>query len=126
MAKVVGPELPFEPIGGPAERTGHDSGVRDDEVELFVVGEERVGAGAHAGQVIEIELDQFEAAAVCGSGANRFSRAIRLVDVAYSPYDNCPMGRERAGRLHSKAGGHASDQDALATQVNAVKHLVGR
>ena len=75
MAEVIGAELGLEPVGGLAERAGHDAGVGDDEVELLAVGEERVGAGAHAGERGQIELDELEAAAVRGAGADlRWSR----------------------------------------------------
>ena len=54
---------------------GHDAGVGDDQVERLAGGDQGVGAGAHAGQRGEVELDQLQAAAVRGLGADLGGRA---------------------------------------------------
>ena len=49
----------------------HDAGVGDDEIERPAVGDQRVGAGAHALQRGQVELDELKSAAVRGAGAHR-------------------------------------------------------
>ena len=86
-------ELGLEPVGGLAERTGHHAGVGDDEVEAPAVGDEPIGAGAHAGERGEIELDELEPAAICGVGANLCSRGLGLREIARRADDFGAMRR---------------------------------
>ena len=59
----------------------------------LAIGEERVGAGAHARERGEIELHQLEPAAICGVGANLCSRGLGLREIARRADDFGAMRR---------------------------------
>ena len=103
MAEVVGPELGLEPVGGLAEWRRHDAGVGDDKIERPAVGEERVGAGAHARERGEIELHDLKFAAVRGGGPDARGRRLGLVEVARRADHLGAVSDERARRLHAEA-----------------------
>ena len=126
MAEMVGAELGLEAVGGAAERGGHHPGIGDDDVERPAVGDEGVGAGAHAGQRGEVELDDLEAAAAgIGRLAHRLGRPLRLVEIAGGADDLGAVGDERARRLDAEPGRDAGDEHALAGEVDAGEDLVG-
>ena len=104
---------------------GHHAGIGDDEVERPAVGEQRVGAGAHAGERGEVELDQLDAAAIGGIGAHHGGRGLGLGEIAGGADHLGAVGGQRAGRLDAEPGGDAGHQHALAAQVDAREHLVG-
>ena len=54
VAEVVGADLQLEAVGGLAPRRGHHAGVVDQQVEAGR--RERLGEGAHRGQVGKVEL----------------------------------------------------------------------
>ena len=95
--------------------TSNGSSVRD----------QRVGAGAHACERGEIELDQLEAAAVRRLGADLRRRALRLGEVARGADHLRAVRGERARRLDAQPGRDAGHQHALAAEIDACEHVVG-
>ena len=81
---------------------------------VLAVGEERVGAGAHAGERGQIELNELEASAVRGVGADLRGRGLGLGEIARCADHLGSVGGERASRLHAETGRDARHQHALA------------
>jgi hypothetical protein len=118
MPEMIGPELGLESVGGLAKRRPRDAGVGDDEIEAIVVSNQRVGAGAHAGERGQIELNECEASAV-RDGCHSCGRRSGLCKIAHCADHLGSLGRERASRLHAETGRDARHQHALAAQVHA-------
>jgi hypothetical protein len=104
---------------------GHDAGVGDHQVEGPAIGDQGVGAGANAGQVGEVELDELQAAAVGRLGADLGGRGLGLLQVAGGADHLGAVGGQGAGGLDAQAGGDAGHQDALAAEVDAGEDFVG-
>jgi hypothetical protein len=104
MAEMIGPELGLEPICGLVERTGHDAGVRDDEVERLAVVDERVGAGADAVQRRKIKVDELKSAAVRAACSEARGGRFGLSQIARGADHVSAMSDEHARRLHAEAG----------------------
>ena len=126
MAQVVGAELGLEAVGGLALRAGHDAGVGDDDIERLAGRHQRVGAGAHAGQRGQVELDQLQAAAVLGGRLRAPSVAALALSVARRADHLGAVRGQRPGRLHAEPGRDAGHQDALAAEIHALEHFVRR
>ena len=127
MAKVVGTELRLEAVGCSAEGRSHHARIGDDEVERLGLRVERVGAGAHAGQGGEVELDQREGAASCPSRvAHPRGRALCLSKVARCADHIRAAGREGTRGFDPQTCRNAGHQSPLAAQTDPGKHVVGR
>ena len=126
VAEMIGAELRLEAVGGAAEGSGHDPGVGDDDVEEAALVEQRVGGGANALEVCEIELDELEAATVGRGFLADFSCGVLcLGEVACGADDVGSVGGERTGGLDAESGGDAGDKDALAAQIDSGENLIG-
>ena len=120
VAQVIRSELRFEAIGGVAERCGHDAGVGDDHVEGLTFFQELIGAGTHALQVAEIELNQFEASATgVGIPSDLRSRCFGLGQIARRTHDVSTVRGKGTRSLDAKSGGNAGHQDALPAQIHS-------
>ncbi len=82
VAEMVGPELGLEAIGGVPEGRAHHAGIGDHDVEGPPVGEQGVGAGAHALERGEIQLHQVQPGAVRRLGPGLGRGPFRLGEVA--------------------------------------------
>ena len=125
VAEVIGAELGLEAVGGVPERRAHHAGIGDHDVERPPVGEQGVGAGAHALERGEIQLDQLQPAAVRRLSPDLGRRPLRLGEVARGADHLGAMGRERAGGLHAQAGRHAGDEHALSAEIDTRQHIIG-
>ena len=94
-------------------RRRHDAGVGDDEIERLAVGDERVGAGAHARERGEIELDQLEPAAFRRAGANLCGRGLGLAEI--------PRRADHLARHARRARGRSRRRGPAETPVTSTR-----
>ena len=124
MPEMIGPELRLEPIGGMPERRPHHAGIGDHDIEGPSVGDQRVGAGAHARRRGEIQLHQIEPAAVRRLSPDFGRRPLRLGEVARGADHLGSMRREGAGGLDPKAGRYAGDEHPLSAEIETCQHII--
>ena len=74
------------------------------------LGQQRIGAGAHARQRGEVERDKFESAGVRRGGADLPGRSLGFRKIARGADDMGAMRDQSARRLDAEAGGDAGDQ----------------
>jgi hypothetical protein len=124
MAKVIGPELRLETIGGAAERAGHDPRVVDQQVDLA---EALVGLGprgTNAGKRGEVARERFHAGA--GSLHDMPGRGLQLGRVAArQDQAGAPHGHRPRGLL-AQPGIAARDERGAPGQVHIAQDLVRR
>src|SRR5690606_38150718 len=83
-------------------------------------GEERVGAGAHAGQRGEIAFDHLDA-----ERRMRGERLARLLEIARGADDLRTVRGRGACRLDPEPGRNTGDEYASSAEVDASEHVFG-
>ena len=124
MSEMIGPELRLEPIGGMPERCPHHASIGDHDIEGPSVGDQRVGAGAHARQRGEIQLHQLQRPPVGRLSPDLGRRPLRLGQVARGADHLGAMSREGAGSLDPQASRYAGDEHALSAEIETCQHVI--
>ena len=125
MAKMVGAELGFEPVRRLTFRASHHPSVGDHHIERLAGGQKRVGAGAHALEVGEVEPDQLQASAVRRLLPHHGGGRTAFVEIADGADDLRATSGKRPRRLDPEARRRAGDQHPLAAEVDPRQHVIG-
>ena len=128
VAQMIRPKLRLEMVRGATERGGHHSGIGDDQIERRTLGQQGIGASAHAAQHGQIELHQLKTSAVlrCRFPPYRGSCGFGLGQIPRRAYHVCAMRHQCSRRLYSDPGRNAGDQNSFPMQIDSGQNFIGR
>ncbi len=113
VAEMVGSHLAFETVGGPTLGTGHDPGIRDEEIEIAAL--ENIGcAAADRREGLEVqrhELEAFAGNALIGEASDS---GLSTTAVTNRHEDMGTLGGERGRGALTQTGGGPGDEDPAA------------
>ena len=115
MPQVVGPHLHLEAIFRLAQRQRHHAGVVDEDVDDRRPLAQRRRAGAHRGEIAQIEGDLVDLGAA-RLGAHALGGRFHLAEIAARQDDPRALPGEHARRLEADAAVSAGDDDGAATK----------
>jgi hypothetical protein len=125
VAQMIGAELRLKTIRRFAKRRGHDAGVGDNDIEGVASCHQLIGAGTHALEIGEVELNELKASTIGRSVLPDLRRrCFSLSQIPCRSHNLRAVRRKRS--FDSKSGGDTGNKHPLAMQIDPRQNLIGR
>jgi hypothetical protein len=124
---MIGAELRLKTIRRFAERRGHDASIGDNGIEGVASGQQLTGAGTHAPEIGEVELNELKASTIGQSVLPDLrGRRFCLRQISRRAHNLRAVRRKRTRSFDPKSGGDTGNKNPLAMQIDPRQNLIDR